>query len=89
MVDFGFQRDSFKLRTLVSNTSDWLNGGEESRFSAFTGNASLTSAYAQDTWRFADAWRATLGEEAFTAAWEAGWAMTVDQAVADALAEGA
>ncbi len=61
LVDFGLQRDSFKLRTLVSNTPDWLNGAAESQFSAFRGDASLTSAYAQDTWRFADAWRATLG----------------------------
>jgi iron complex outermembrane recepter protein len=61
LVDFGLQRDSFKLRTLLSNTSDWLNGAAESRFSEFRGDASLTSVYAQDTWRFAEAWRATLG----------------------------
>jgi iron complex outermembrane recepter protein len=61
LVDFGLQRDSFKLRTLVSNTSGWLNGMAESRFSEFRGDASLTSVYAQDTWRFADTWRATLG----------------------------
>ncbi len=61
LLDFGLQRDSFKLRTRVSNTSDWLNGAAESRFSEFRGDASLTSAYAQDTWRFADAWRVTLG----------------------------
>ncbi len=61
LIDFGLQRDSFKLRTELSNTSDWLNGAAESRFSAFCGDASLTSVYAQDTWRFADTWRATLG----------------------------
>jgi iron complex outermembrane recepter protein len=61
LVDFGLQHDNFKLRTLLSNTSDWLNGAAESRFSEFRGDARLTSVYAQDTWRFADAWRATLG----------------------------
>ena len=32
-----------------------------SRFSAFDGDTELTSVYAQDTWRFARDWRATLG----------------------------
>jgi iron complex outermembrane receptor protein len=60
-VDLGVQQDHFKLRTLVSNTSNWLSGGPDTRFSAFQGDTSLTSLYAQDTWRFAEDWRATLG----------------------------
>jgi iron complex outermembrane receptor protein len=61
LVDLGLQREQYKLRTLVSNTSNWISGGAESRFTAFRGETELTSVYAQDTWRFAPNWRATLG----------------------------
>ena len=61
IVDLGYQLDNFALRTLVSNTSDWINGGAESRFSAFRGDTRLQSLYAQDTWGFAPAWKTTLG----------------------------
>lgn len=60
-VDMGYQRDSFALRTLVSTTSDWINGGAQARIEAFNGNTQLQSLYAQDTWGFAPAWKATLG----------------------------
>ena len=61
VVDFGLQHDTYDLRTVVYNTSDWLRGGRESRFSAFEGQTRLTSLYVQDTWRFAPAWVGTLG----------------------------
>ncbi|HKE93092.1 MAG TPA: TonB-dependent receptor, partial [Povalibacter sp.] len=61
IVDFGYQRDSYQLRTLVSNTLDWLEGQAASRFSAFHGDTQMQSLYAQDTWQFAPLWRATLG----------------------------
>lgn len=61
VIDFGYQRDDYRLRTLVSNTSDWLNGSAEARFSAFRGDTLLQSLYLQDTWEFASYWRATLG----------------------------
>ena len=61
IVDMGYQRESYKLRTEVSNTTDWINGGASSRFSAFNGNTELHSLYAQDTWGFAPAWKTTLG----------------------------
>lgn len=61
VLDFGFQQERYKLRTLVSNTPDWIEGGATSRFSAFTGNTELQSLYAQDTWRFARNWKTTLG----------------------------
>ncbi|HEY4369500.1 MAG TPA: TonB-dependent receptor [Steroidobacteraceae bacterium] len=61
VVEFGYQRDDFKLRTLVSNTDNWINGGAGSRFSEFRGETMLQSVYAQDTWRFAADWRTTLG----------------------------
>jgi len=61
LIDLGVQRDNYKLRTLVSNTSNWISGSPESRFSAFRGETQLSSVYAQDTWTFAHDWRVTLG----------------------------
>lgn len=61
VVEFGFQQDSFRLRTLVSNTADWMSGAAGARFSTFNGNTQLRGLYAQDTWRFAPKWKATLG----------------------------
>jgi len=61
LVDFGFQREAYKLRTLVSDTPDWIAGSAAARFSAFRGDATLQSFYLQDTWRFAEDWRTTVG----------------------------
>jgi iron complex outermembrane recepter protein len=61
LVDFGLQREAFKLRTLISDTPDWQVGDAAARFSAFQGNTSLESIYAQDTWFFAPEWRSTIG----------------------------
>lgn len=61
VLDIGYQRDSYRLRTLVSNTADWINGSAASRVSAFNGNTELNSLYAQDTWRLAPEWKTTLG----------------------------
>ncbi len=61
VVDAGYQRDEYKLRTLVANTGNWLSGPATTRFSAFQGQTQLQSLYVQDTWRFAADWRATLG----------------------------
>jgi iron complex outermembrane recepter protein len=61
VVDVGYQREAYRLRTLVSNTDNWLSGQATTRFSAFQGDTRLQSLYAQDTWRFAADWRATLG----------------------------
>jgi iron complex outermembrane receptor protein len=61
VVDMGYQRDTYRLRTLVSDTADWIYGGAAARFSAFNGNTELNSLYAQDTWRLAPEWKTTLG----------------------------
>ena len=61
IVEAGLQRDTYKLRTLVSNTTDWLGGEAGPRFSAFNGNTELTSFWAQDAWRFSPQWKAVLG----------------------------
>jgi iron complex outermembrane receptor protein len=61
IIDFGIQRDSFRLRTLVSNTAEWRDGAAGASASSFNGDTRLESLYAQDTWRFAPDWKATLG----------------------------
>ena len=60
-VEGGFQRDAFKLRTLVSDTPDWQGGDAGARVSAFNGNTTLQSVWAQDAWRIAPQWKAVLG----------------------------
>ena len=51
VIDFGVQRDAFTLRSQVNVTDNWFSGSAGARFSAFTGNTTLTSLYVQDTWR--------------------------------------
>jgi iron complex outermembrane receptor protein len=64
VVDIGAQSDSARLRTRVSGSADWIGGAPASLVSAFNGNTRLQSLYAQDTWRFAPRWKATLGARA-------------------------
>lgn len=61
VVDFGYQQDGYRLRTLVSTTGDWINGAAGARFSAFNGNTALKSLFAQDTWTISQHWKTTLG----------------------------
>ena len=61
VIDFGYQQDGYRLRTLVSSTGDWIHGGAGARFSAFNGNTALRSVFAQDTWTIARDWKTTLG----------------------------
>jgi iron complex outermembrane recepter protein len=61
VIDLGIQANDYRLQALVSNTPDWMDGAPASRFSEFRGRTGLLAVYAQDSWRFADAWRATLG----------------------------
>ena len=61
IVEAGLQRDAFKLRTLVSNTTDWRGGEAGARYSAFNGNTELLSGWAQDAWRFSPQWKAVVG----------------------------
>lgn len=60
-VSFGYHRDHYKLRTLVSDTSDWLGGGAEARNSAFTGDTETSALYAQEVWKFHPQWSAIVG----------------------------
>ncbi|MFZ6641200.1 TonB-dependent receptor [Undibacterium sp. TC4M20W] len=60
-AEFGYQREAYQMRTLVSDTDDWINGGALKRFSAFQGNTQLQSLYAQDAWRINPQWKAIIG----------------------------
>jgi iron complex outermembrane receptor protein len=61
VIEFGYQQDDYRLRTLVSSTSDWIHGAAGARFSAFNGNTALRSLFAQDTWTITPQWKTTLG----------------------------
>ncbi len=61
IVDFGAQRDSAKLRTHVFSSADWLHAVDGKTVSNFNGDTRLESLYAQDAWRVAPLWKATLG----------------------------
>ena len=61
MIEIGVQANDYRLQTLVSNTPDWIGGAATSRVSEFRGRTELLAVYAQDSWRFAEDWRATLG----------------------------
>ncbi|MGV0959234.1 MAG: TonB-dependent receptor [Limnohabitans sp.] len=62
VVDFGAQQDSYKLRYLTSNIEgNWTTDAAGAVASEVGGRTQLQSLYAQDTWRFAPAWRAVLG----------------------------
>ncbi len=61
VIDFGYQQDGYRLRTLVSSTGDWIHGAAGARFSAFNGNTALRSVFAQDTWTISPRWKSTLG----------------------------
>ncbi|MFZ6656807.1 TonB-dependent receptor [Undibacterium sp. TJN19] len=60
-TEFGYQREAYQLRTVVSDTDDWINGAALKRFSAFQGNTELQSLYAQDAWRINPQWKAIVG----------------------------
>lgn len=61
ITEFGYQREAYQMRTLTSDTANWINGSAGARFSAFNGNTTLQSLWAQDHWKFAKDWNATLG----------------------------
>ncbi len=61
VIEFGYQHDAYRLRTLVSTTANWLGGDAGPRFSAFNGNTALRSVFAQDSWTITPDWKTTLG----------------------------
>lgn len=61
IVEFGAQRDSFKLRRREDNAAEWIDGSSTSRAAAFMGETRLESLWMQDAWRFAPQWRTVIG----------------------------
>ena len=61
LVELGLQDDRYKLRTEIFGADDWSDGNAGARVSAFRGETSLTSAFAQDSWQLAHEWQATVG----------------------------
>lgn len=61
IVEFGYQREAYKLSSVESATPDWIKGSPAARNSAFGGRTRTQALYAQDTWRFAPDWKAVLG----------------------------
>ena len=64
VADFGVQQDSGQLSYRVYNTSDWISGSAGVLNNAFAGKTTTQSAYAQDSWSFAPAWKTVLGGRA-------------------------
>src|SRR5438067_723761 len=61
-VELGLQSERAVLRTRVFGSSaDWLHASDGPTVSIFNGNTWLESLYAQDSWRFAEDWRAVVG----------------------------
>lgn len=61
LVEFGLQRDRFRLRSREYATSDWTHDTDATLTSRFEGETVLSSLWAQDSWRFAPGWRTVLG----------------------------
>jgi iron complex outermembrane receptor protein len=60
-AEFGYQREAYKLRTLVSDTDNWIGGTPVKRFSAFQGDSELSSFYAQDAVKLNQDWKTIIG----------------------------
>jgi iron complex outermembrane receptor protein len=67
VVEFGYQREAYKLSTSESKTNDWISGapvGDPT--SRFAGKTEINSLYAQDTWKFAPQWKTVLAPASST-----------------------
>ena len=77
VIEFGLQREAAQLRNAVSNLSEWTAGSPSSApVSRFEGDTSLTSAWVQDAYSFAENWKAVLGLRAER--WEAERGLTAN-----------
>ena len=61
VIDLGLQHDEYRLRTRTNATPQWISGAPGALTEAFAGDSTLTSLWAQDTWRLAPRWKAVLG----------------------------
>jgi iron complex outermembrane receptor protein len=59
-LTFGLHANDYRLEQTVETLADWRSGaGVENQFVG--GRTRLLAAYAQDAWRFAPRWKATMG----------------------------
>jgi iron complex outermembrane receptor protein len=61
VVEFGYQREAYKLASIEHATADWIDGAPGARNQAFSGRTGIDALYAQDTWKFAPRWKTVLG----------------------------
>lgn len=61
IVEFGYQREAYKLASIENATTDWLGGTPGARNQAFSGRTTTQALWGQDTWKFAPSWKAVLG----------------------------
>ena len=61
IVEFGYQREAYKLASIEHATADWLGGAPGARNQSFSGRTGTQALWAQDTWKFAPDWKAVLG----------------------------
>jgi len=61
VVEYGYQREAYKLASIENATSDWLSGSAAARNSAFAGKSETNSLYGQDSWKFAPDWKTVIG----------------------------
>jgi|KBSMisStandDraft_5_1062788.scaffolds.fasta_scaffold11573_5 iron complex outermembrane receptor protein len=60
-VSFGTHYDKYVLADPKFNTADWLSGGNGALATDSRGKTATGALWIQDAWRFAPAWKATLG----------------------------
>jgi iron complex outermembrane receptor protein len=78
IVEFGYQREAYKLASIERATTNWIDGAAGARNAAFGGRTHTQALYAQDTWRLAPQWKAVLG--ARLERWEASDGRTANAA---------
>jgi len=61
VIEFGYQREAYKLASIERATADWISGTPGARNQAFGGRSETQALWAQDTWRFAPGWKTVLG----------------------------
>jgi iron complex outermembrane receptor protein len=62
IVDFGLERDAYKLGILKTNViGSWLDGPSATLVSNVGGNTQTVAGWAQDSWAFAPRWKTVLG----------------------------
>ena len=61
IVSFGTHIDQYKLVSPTFNTSNWVSGSNGSLLTDARGKTETRALWAQDVWRLAPDWKATLG----------------------------